>query len=108
MRTLDSLVKICPLFRALRASRPWQKRAGRPQPMARERYRRVVEDFLTVLDTERRQLEAQDALAGARADNLLALVAVYRALGGGWQEAFGPSDVATAGGSPAEPAGKSG
>lgn len=65
--------------------------ATRAAEMARERYRSGVADFLTVLDAERRQLEAQDALAEARAASALALIAVYKALGGGWQAAFAPS-----------------
>lgn len=55
----------------------------RAAAMARQRYRSGVADFLTVLDAERRQLEAQDALATARMESVLALVAVYKALGGG-------------------------
>jgi len=55
--------------------------------LARLRYRNGVDSFLTVLDSERRQLEAQDALASASTDTALALVAVYKALGGGWEVA---------------------
>ena len=55
--------------------------------LARLRYRNGIDSFLTVLDAERRQLEAQDALAAANSDTALALVAVYKALGGGWEAA---------------------
>ena len=58
--------------------------------LARLRYRNGVDSFLTVLDAERRQLEAQDALAAASTDTALALVAVYKALGGGWEVAAAP------------------
>ncbi len=55
--------------------------------LARARYDGGISDFLTVLDTERTQLEAEDALAQSRTDTATSLVAVYKALGGGWQEA---------------------
>jgi multidrug efflux system outer membrane protein len=41
-------------------------------------------DFLTVLDAERVLLEAQDQLAQTETQTATALVAVYKALGGGW------------------------
>jgi outer membrane protein TolC len=46
-----------------------------------------------VLDTERTQLEAEDALAQSRTDTATSLVAVYKALGGGWEEAPLPREV---------------
>ena len=57
--------------------------------LARLRYRNGADSFLTVLDAERRLLEAEDLLAGAETDASLAAVAVYKALGGGW-DAFAP------------------
>jgi multidrug efflux system outer membrane protein len=53
--------------------------------LARVRYREGVDSFLTVLDAERRLLEAQDQLASSATDTALAFVLVYTALGGGWQ-----------------------
>jgi outer membrane protein, multidrug efflux system len=52
--------------------------------LARLRYENGAVDFLQVLDAERSQLEAEDALARARAETATSLVAVYKALGGGW------------------------
>ena len=49
------------------------------------RYQNGVDDFLTVLDAERRLLEAEDLLAVSQVQTALELVAVYKALGGGWQ-----------------------
>jgi multidrug efflux system outer membrane protein len=43
-----------------------------------------VADFLTVLDAERTLLAAQDLLADSEPLTATALVAVYKALGGGW------------------------
>jgi outer membrane protein, multidrug efflux system len=44
-----------------------------------------VADFLTVLDAERTMLEAQDRLARSETETATALVAIYKALGGGWE-----------------------
>ncbi|HWP93411.1 MAG TPA: efflux transporter outer membrane subunit [Thermodesulfobacteriota bacterium] len=53
--------------------------------LAQLRYRYGVADFLTVLDAERTLLEAQDQLAQSETSTATALVAVYKALGGGWE-----------------------
>ncbi len=58
--------------------------------LADVRYEEGVSDFLLVLDAERTQLEAEDRLAQSRADSATALVAVYKALGAGWQEIESP------------------
>lgn len=50
--------------------------------LARLRFEGGVSDFLTVLDAERVQLEAESRLAAARTRTATALVAVYKALGG--------------------------
>jgi multidrug efflux system outer membrane protein len=55
------------------------------QNLARQRYQFGVADFLTVLDAERTLLEAQDRLAESETLTATALVAVYKALGGGWE-----------------------
>jgi multidrug efflux pump len=55
--------------------------------LARQRYQYGVADFLTVLDAERTLLEAQDRLAESETRTATALVAVYKALGGGWEMA---------------------
>ncbi|HJQ61089.1 MAG TPA: efflux transporter outer membrane subunit, partial [Vineibacter sp.] len=48
------------------------------------RFRAGTIDFLTVLDTQRAVLQAEDAVAQAQLDWLNALVDLYNALGGGW------------------------
>lgn len=55
--------------------------------LARVRYEAGAADFLTVLDAERTLLSARDALVQAQQGSLGGLVAVYRALGGGWEVA---------------------
>ncbi len=51
--------------------------------LAHQRYDAGATDFLSVLDTERTLLEAQDRLAASQTRTATALVAVYKALGGG-------------------------
>ena len=55
-------------------------------------------DFLDVLDAERTQLVDEDRLAQSRTDAATSLVAVYKALGGGWQGMSPPRYVRQAGG----------
>jgi multidrug efflux system outer membrane protein len=50
------------------------------------RYRGGVDTQLTALDADRDLFDAELALAETKRDELLALVQLYRALGGGWQE----------------------
>lgn len=52
--------------------------------LAQVRYEAGASDFLAVLDAERSALAARDALVQAQQASLTSLVAVYRALGGGW------------------------
>lgn len=52
--------------------------------LARVRYEAGAADLLTVLDAERTALSARDALVQSQQGTLSSLVAVYRALGGGW------------------------
>jgi len=72
----------------LRASAQASEKA---QNLARLRYQFGVADFLTVLDAERTLLDAQDRLADTETLTATALVAVYKALGGGWESAPGMS-----------------
>jgi len=53
--------------------------------LARTRYEGGMVDFLEVLDAERTQLEAEDRLAQSRTQAATSLIAVYKALGGGWE-----------------------
>lgn len=51
------------------------------------RYREGTVDFLVLLDAERERLAAEDAQAQAEVDAYRGIVAIYKALGGGWQPA---------------------
>jgi multidrug efflux system outer membrane protein len=53
--------------------------------LAHLRFEDGVADFLTVLDAERRLLEDQRQLAQSRTATATTLVALYKALGGGWE-----------------------
>ena len=55
--------------------------------LAEIRYKGGMVDFLSVLDAERTQLQAENALAQARTSAATSLIAVYKALGGGWESA---------------------
>ncbi len=66
--------------------------------LAQSRYREGVADFLTVLDTERNLLSAEQQLAASTTTVSTNLVALYKALGGGWQDSFpvaGPDQPGT-------------
>jgi len=49
------------------------------------RYREGTVDFLILLDAERERLAAEDAQAQAEVELYSGIVAIYKALGGGWQ-----------------------
>lgn len=53
--------------------------------LARARYESGVADFLTVLDAERTSLTAEDQLALSETQTATALLATYKALGGGFR-----------------------
>lgn len=59
----------------------------RAAELARIRYREGAIDFLRLLDAERTVLEAEDAVAIAQTELNTSVVAIYKALGGGWQAA---------------------
>jgi multidrug efflux system outer membrane protein len=61
--------------------------------LARNRYNGGVADFLTVLDAQRVQLDIQDQLAQSQTATATRLVAVYKALGGGWETEITPTSA---------------
>jgi multidrug efflux system outer membrane protein len=58
--------------------------AGSAAELARARFFAGSSDLLAVLDAERESLAARDRLAQATTDGATSLVAVYKALAGGW------------------------
>jgi outer membrane protein TolC len=59
-----------------------QRRAA---ALARERYTQGLVDFLAVLEAERSLYGAQDALADSERAIAIDTIALYKAVGGGWQ-----------------------
>ncbi len=59
--------------------------------LANLRYEGGVSSFLEVLITERDLFEFELVLARVQRDELLAVVQLYRALGGGWQAEVAPA-----------------
>jgi multidrug efflux system outer membrane protein len=53
--------------------------------LASELYTRGLSDFLSVLDAQRQQLASEDDLAQSDTVVITNLVALYKALGGGWE-----------------------
>ncbi|UVL22170.1 efflux transporter outer membrane subunit [Pseudomonas donghuensis] len=53
--------------------------------LASIRYREGTVDYLVLLDAERERLSAEDAQAQGEVDLYRGIVAIYKALGGGWQ-----------------------
>ena len=53
--------------------------------LAERRFEAGIDDFLDVLDAQRSLLQAEDQLAQSDIQVVQNLIAVYRALGGGWQ-----------------------
>lgn len=58
------------------------RESGRAAAIARVRYREGVADFLDLLDAERTELQAQEAVAHAEAEVFTGVVSIYKALGG--------------------------
>lgn len=58
----------------------------RAAELARLRFEGGAADFLHVLDAQRSQLQAEDQLAQSRTRTATALIAVYKAVSGGWPE----------------------
>ena len=55
--------------------------------LSSELYRAGLADFLSVLDAQRELYANQDLLAQSRTTQTVNLIALYKALGGGWQSA---------------------
>ncbi len=58
------------------------RESKRAADIARLRYREGVVDFLSLLDAERTQLQAEDAVAESEKNVYVAVIALYKALGG--------------------------
>jgi NodT family efflux transporter outer membrane factor (OMF) lipoprotein len=64
--------------------------------LARSQYRAGLIDFQALLESERALLSSQENRLVARADRATAIVQLYKALGGGWENAPPPASAALA------------
>ena len=62
--------------------------ARRALGLAQSRYRQGVSDFLEVLTAQRTVLQAEQQQADSTATVSANLVALYKALGGGWEGTY--------------------
>ena len=58
------------------------RESTRAAGLARVRYREGLADFLSLLDAERTQLQAEEGVAQAEAGVFTSVIAVYKSLGG--------------------------
>ncbi|KPU59886.1 efflux transporter, outer membrane factor (OMF) lipo, NodT family protein [Pseudomonas fluorescens] len=76
-------------IRGLDEQRQWQseelRQAQTAFNIAQSRYQAGAEDLLTVLETQRTLYAAQDLNVQLRLSRMQASIALYKALGGGWQ-----------------------
>jgi len=69
--------------------------ASRSLELASAQYREGFADFQRVLDAQQLLLQQQDGYLVSRGNAVGSLVALYKALGGGWQRQAPPIDAAT-------------
>lgn len=68
--------------------------------LATERYRTGVGDFLNVLESQRQLYDAEDQLVQSETATLRSVIALYLALGGGWDAGQGPQTPEPPAGTP--------
>ncbi|PQO46707.1 efflux transporter outer membrane subunit [Blastopirellula marina] len=68
--------------------------AQKASELSEVQYEEGIISFQTLLDAQRFQFNLEDEYVAAHGDTYLALINLYKALGGGWQDpfAFGPID----------------
>lgn len=79
MENYDKLRQVCQMRAAHEAS------ARSYMELAQLQYINGVINYLDVLDAQRAYFDAQIALSNARRDRMLAVVELYKVLGGGWK-----------------------
>ncbi len=82
-KALNAWVRSSERLRILQVAADTAREAAR---LASIRFQAGQTDLLTQLDTQRTQLTQEDALATGQGDRANALIQLYKALGGGWQE----------------------
>ena len=83
----DALNQFYKAGESLQAQLALQKATTEYLELATKRYRNGVLAYLDVLDAQRQLFDAQIAVSTSREQQLIALVDLYKALGGGWDPA---------------------
>jgi multidrug efflux system outer membrane protein len=86
----DALVGRATLDEQLSADQALVDATAETYRLSDMRYRNGVDNFLTVLDSQRALFSAQQALIGVKLARLQNLVTLYKALGGGWRDTSVP------------------
>lgn len=81
----DGLAAFANQQRAVTALSRAAAAAGRSAELAVIQYKGGQTDFTTVVSAQQNELAVDDSLASTRGNVVLGFIAVYRALGGGWQ-----------------------
>jgi NodT family efflux transporter outer membrane factor (OMF) lipoprotein len=89
----DSLISVRRLREVRIESERQVKALTQQTELAYQRYFGGVTPYLEVLDSDRQLFESQLRLTQAQANELLAVIALYRALGGGWQTRDNPGTL---------------
>jgi NodT family efflux transporter outer membrane factor (OMF) lipoprotein len=89
----DSLVGFVNSREALISQEAAVKAAQRAEELALIQYREGAEDYQRVLDAQRSLLQEQNNLAEVRSSVATSWIAVYKALGGGWEFSRGKAFV---------------
>jgi multidrug efflux system outer membrane protein len=87
----DSLVGVRMLKEVRLESGKQVKALSQQTDLAYQRYYGGVTPYLEVLDSDRQLFESELRLTQDRANEFLAVIALYRALGGGWQNGSEPA-----------------
>ena len=89
----DSLVGVRMLKEVRLESGKQVKALSQQTDLAYQRYYGGVTPYLEVLDSDRQLFESELKLTQDRANEFLAVIALYRALGGGWQTQDDPGTL---------------
>ena len=87
----DALVARRPLDAQLSADQTLVNATGESLRLSQMRFDNGVDNYLTVLDSERSFFSAQQSLVNLKLARLQNQVTLYKALGGGWREYTAPS-----------------
>ncbi|MBI2253224.1 MAG: efflux transporter outer membrane subunit [Proteobacteria bacterium] len=82
----NALVAIRVLDRQYALQKVQVEQADKAFRIVSARYKGGSDDLITLLDAQRTLFDAQDALGQLRLQQLQAIVTLYKALGGGWQQ----------------------